>query len=166
MRRPLLALALLTLAGCSDDASDGPLETPPAITHNPLGDDPAGLPPEDSTAGTFDGYYSSGFEHAGFVPCADTSETWWTGPGATAGPGAELTARYTAAVGDTAGTFGRSVPVWARLRGRLSPRRDVAGGAGYGHLGAYTRTIAVDSVEVLVRDTVVTDCPARASVRP
>lgn len=169
MRRPpvLTVLTILAVSGCSrpDDAQPAALlETPLAVTHNPLGADPAGRPPADSTAGTFDGYYSEGFEHAGFVPCADSSETWWTSVPASAA--AELSARYTAAVGDSAGAFGRSVPVWARLRGRATPRRDTAGGGGYGHLGAYTRAFAVDSVEAVVRDTVVTDCPARATLRP
>lgn len=165
MRLPLL-LAVLALAGCArDDAQPSALlETPPAVTHNPLGDDPAGRPPADSTTGTFEGYYSQGFEHAGFVPCADTSETWWTSVPAEAG--ADLAARYTAAAGDSAGAFGHSVPVWVRLRGRATPRRDTANGRGYGHLGAYTRTFAVDSVETVVRDTVVTDCPARTHARP
>ncbi len=171
MRLLLLLLAVASLAACTRDADDAPLETPSALTYNPLGADPAGLPSSDSTAGTFEGYYSAGFEHAGFVPCADTTETWWTEPmpsGAAAEMRArgDLTARYTAAVGDSAGSFGRDVPVFARLRGRLSPSRGVAGGAGYGHLGAYTRTIAVDSVEALVRDTVAADCPAPAAVRP
>ena len=172
MRLVLLLLAG-ALAGCTRPSDEAPLDPPPALTHNPLGDDPAGLPPADSTAGTFEGYYSAGFEHAGFVPCADTTEHWWTEPT----PGAasadavvraknDLTTRYTAAVGDSAGSFGRDVRVWARLRGRLSPRRGTAGGAGYGHLGAYTRTIAVDSVEALVRDTVAVDCPAPAHIRP
>jgi hypothetical protein len=58
------------------------------------------------------------------------------------------------------------VTVWTRLRGRVSPRRDGASWTGYGHEGAYTRQFAVDSVEALVRDTVVAGCPAPSSVRP
>ncbi len=156
MRLLLLLLAGASLAGCTRAASDAP----PALMDDPLVTDSLAIAP-DSLAGTFEGHYSAGFEHAGFVPCTDTTETWWTEPSM-----ADLTAPYTAAVGDSAGTFGHGAVVWARLRGRLSPRRDVAGGAGYGHLGAYTRTIAVDSVEALVRDTVVAGCPAPASVRP
>ncbi len=176
MRLLLLLLAGASLAACTRDTDEAPLDTPTALTYNPLGADPGGIPPADSTAGTFEGYYSAGFEHADFVPCADTTETWWTEPSIADMPGdsalaatrarTDLTARYTVTVGDSAGAFGRGVTVFARLRGRLSPRRAVAGGAGYGHLGAYTRTIAVDSVEALVRDTVAADCPAPASVRP
>ena len=82
-------------------------------------------------------------------------------------PAADIHARYTAAAGDAAGTFGHGVTVWARAaRPRDAPPRRPRAGAGYGHLGAYTRAFAVDSVEALVRDTVVAGCPAPHSVRP
>ncbi|HEX8298921.1 MAG TPA: hypothetical protein VF594_07130, partial [Rubricoccaceae bacterium] len=60
----------------------------------------------DSLAGTFEGHYSAGFEHTGFVPCADTTEAWWTEPVTTEtriaddqvrldmAPAADVTARY------------------------------------------------------------------------
>lgn len=182
---PLLlaaALASATLAACSD-ATDVPLETPSALTHNPLGPDPLaqdslGTLSPDSLTGTYEGHYSAGFEHSGFIPCADTTEVWWTESAMTATPiagdqtrldmrpAADVHSRYTAAVGDSAGTFGHGVTVWMRVRGRATPRGDRSAGTGFGHLGAYTRAFSVDSVEEAVRDTVVAGCPAPHSVRP
>lgn len=162
-----LLLALLALAGCASPDTDAPpLETPPAITYNPLAPDSAGVLAADSltsgSIGTFSGTYSAGFEHSGFVPCTDTTETWWTEPG-TSG----LMARYAEATGDSAGTFPRDRVVSTRLRGRVSARRATAGGAGFGHLGAYTRTLAVDSVEFVHWDVgIAVGCKGRVLGRP
>ncbi len=171
-----LTLALLLLASCTD-AADAPLATPSALAHNPLGPDPlaenqSGPLAPDSLTGTYEGHYSAGFEHSAFVPCADTTEAWWTQATRTetriapdqvrldVRPAADLHARYTSAVGDSAGTFGHGVIVFARLRGRATPRSSGSPGTGFGHLGAYLRAFSVDSVEAVVRDTVVAGCPA------
>lgn len=178
----LLLLAGVALAGCTDAVP--PADVLPArdttTSDTTTSDTPArrtaGPLSPDSLAGPFEGHYSAGFEHSGFVPCADSAEVWWTEPATTETrtapdqvqldmrPAADIHARYTEAVGDSAGTFGHGVTVFARLRGRATPRRDAP--AGFGHLGAYSRAFAVDSVEAVVRDTVVAGCPAPQSVRP
>ncbi len=174
-------LLVLALAGCAPDAPADALAAPPAsLGPASLGPAPPGSAltadslTADSLSGTFEGHYSAGFEHSGFVPCAGPAEAWWTEAAAPVAadqtrldmrPAADVHARYTAAVGDSAGTFGHGVTVFARLRGRATPRGP-AGGTGYGHLGAYARAFTVDSVEAVVRDTVVAGCPEPAAVRP
>lgn len=179
-----LALALLLLAGCTD-ATNVPLETPTPLTHNPLGRDPlaedaAGPLSPDSLTGTFEGHYSAGFEHTGFVPCADSTEAWWTEAASTLVPIPGYRDQYrlemtpAAAAFDTAyvaltrydGTAVTGPVVWARLRGRATPRGDAAAWRGYGHEGAYTREFAVDSVLAMSADTPSGACARPHAVRP
>lgn len=178
----LAVVLAIALAACTPgDTPVEPVRAAAAAGTGPTDARPDARPmpvSPDSLAGAFEGHYSAGFEHTGFVPCADTTEAWWTEPAMTATPlaggqtqmsmrpAADLHARYTAATGDAAGTFGHGVTVWARLHGRATPRREASRGAGYGHLGAYARAFAVDSVEALVRDTVVAGCPVPHSLRP
>ena len=83
MHTPSAGLALLLFAaGCRPSAADAPAGVPsggPAEGSGAAAADP--LAP-DSLIGTFEGHFSAGFEHTGFRPCADTTETWWTEPAA------------------------------------------------------------------------------------
>ena len=162
--RFLIALALLT--GCTPDAPAGTAEDPPPTeARSPLS--------ADSLAGTFEGYYSAGFEHTGFRPCADTSEVWWTEPATTVTPLADNQARVDWSPAADVGAFYQQTAhpsatdvtgpaVWARLRGRATPRDS----AGYGHLGQYTRAFAVDSVEAMRLEAPPGACAPPRSVRP
>ena len=91
----------------------------------------------DPGAERYRGLYTWGFEVSGFQPCG-SSESWWV----TAG---DLHTRYReVATADYQ-------PVYVEVTGEV-------GAAGrYGHMGAYTREIAVRSVAVMrpVRDS---DC--------
>ena len=158
--------ALLILAtGCTTSAADAPSGRPVAVAANAVA--------ADSLAGTFEGYYAAGFEHSGFVPCADTTETWWTAPAMTfhpvgrdqhraeMPPGADINTPYRALAGPALPVV-RGPVVWARLRGRATPR----GGRGYGHLGMYTREFAVDSVEALSAEPPVGACARPPSTYP
>ena len=127
----------------------------------------------DSLAGTFEGYYARGFEHSGFRPCADTTETWWTEPAMTfhpvgrdqyraeMAPGADINAAYRPFAGPRRPVL-NGPAVWARLRGRTSPR----GGRGYGHMGLYTREFAVDSVEAMAAEPPAGACARLSSTYP
>lgn len=128
--------------------------------------------PADSLAGTFEGYYSAGFEHTGFRPCAAPAEAWWTEAAVTlhwiaddqarvaTAPAADLPAHYREVVGDAEGVYGEGVAVWARLRGRATAR------GPNGHLDVYTRTFTVDSVEAMRAEAPSNACPQPAHIRP
>lgn len=135
-------LVLLLTAGCTPSPADPP---------GARGAD--GRPDSlsaDSLTGVFEGWYSAGFEHTGFRPCADTTETWWAEPalefdGEPVAPEsfADVGARYERLFGpDGGGRFTEGPVVWARLRGRATPleRRT------HGHLGQYDRRFLVDSI--------------------
>lgn len=171
-----LALALLLVAGCTHDAPD-----PPSIVALPVDSLAPGVTSPDSLSsdslspdslvGTFEGHFLAGFEHSDFIACGDSVEAWWTTPLLTevpiAGnqtridirPAADIHTQYMAAVSGSDETVEHGRMVWARFHGRVSPRRDLATEAGYGHQGFFTRAFVVDSVEALVRDTVVAGCP-------
>ena len=168
--RVLLALSLL--AGCTPDAPAGTADDPPPVqARGPLS--------PDSLSGTFDGYYSAGFEHTGFRPCADTTEAWWTEPARTiAGTGPDqgqfwmtpaaedFNTRYLEIEADSTGAYGEGVTVWTRLRGRATPRKSTDHGQGDGHLGQYARTFAVDSVEAMHLEAPPGACTPPKYVRP
>jgi hypothetical protein len=169
--RFVLASTLLA-AGCT------PPSTAPPAAASEASDTLRSRLTSDSLAGVFEGYYSAGFEHAGFRPCADTHEAWWTEPAVEAvpigrdqhriemDPAADVDARYRGVVGGDEGVYGEGPVVWARFRGRATPRRDAARGAGYGHEGAYSRAFAVDSVLAMSADPPTGACARPPGVRP
>lgn len=85
----------------------------------------------------YEGFYTWGFEVNGFEPCGST-ESWWVTEG-------DLHTRY----GQV--STGEYQPVFVRLEGEVGPE------GRYGHMGAYTREIAVREVVEMrpVRDA---DC--------
>lgn len=73
-----------------------------------------------------EGHYTWGFEANGFRPCGST-ESWWVTEG-------DLHTRYAAVAGRD------YEPVYVELVGEAGPTGE------YGHLGAYTRELAVKQV--------------------
>jgi hypothetical protein len=82
-------------------------------------------------ADRFTGYYSQGFEVDAFRPC-DSDERWWVTEGA------DLRTRYAALSPEP------YEEVFVEVRGHAGPP------GKYGHLGAYSRELAVDEVVTIV----------------
>lgn len=80
----------------------------------------------DTAATVHEGFYTWGFEVNGFQPCG-SEESWWV-------TGGDLHTRYQAVASND------YEPVFVRLAGIAGPEGE------YGHLGAYSREIAVEEV--------------------
>ena len=92
----------------------------------------------------FKGHFILSLEVASFVPCG-MGKTPGSGQGFWLIPNEEFSEQYRNASSIVAGTFGPNDQIasdwYAEFYGVLSPPAEA--GAGYGHLGAYTRTVTV-----------------------
>ena len=115
--RSILALLFLLLVGAGCELL-------------PDGDEPQVFP--EARPAQFEGFYAQGFEDSTFQPCGRDDRWWVTG---------DEEALRTLAQGYTdAGPQSNYAPVFARVRGTLSPS------GTYGNFDFFARALAIDEV--------------------